>query len=72
MHVLAFVGGAPRGSFQRLENDFATYYPLLKKLIKDYQLSGIAPDVEELTSNAAINRLIDSLRAAFGAGFCPG
>ena len=69
MHVLAFVGGAPRGSFQRLENDFATYYPLLKKLIKDHQLSGIDPDVEELMSNAAINRLIDSLRADFGAGF---
>jgi chitinase len=69
VHVLAFVGGAAQGSFQRLENEFTTYYPLLKKLIQDYQLSGIDLDVEERMSNGAMNRLIDALRTDFGANF---
>ncbi|SEP52207.1 Glycosyl hydrolases family 18 [Amycolatopsis saalfeldensis] len=69
VHTLAFVGGAAQGSFQKLENDFDTYYPVLRKLIQDYSLSGIDLDVEEHMSNAAMNRLIDALRADFGADF---
>ncbi|MDT8910656.1 glycosyl hydrolase family 18 protein [Amycolatopsis sp. PS_44_ISF1] len=67
--TLAFLGGAAQGSFQRLENDFGTYYPLLRGLIEDHSLSGLDLDVEEHLSNAAANRLIDALRADFGAGF---
>ncbi|WP_033290040.1 glycosyl hydrolase family 18 protein [Amycolatopsis jejuensis] len=69
VHVLAFVGGAAKGSFQRLENDFDTYYPLLRQLIRDHSLSGIDLDVEEKMSNDALNRLIDALRTDFGQDF---
>ncbi|WP_344863226.1 glycosyl hydrolase family 18 protein [Amycolatopsis ultiminotia] len=69
VHALAFVGGAAAGSFERLENDFDTYYPLLRQLIKDHSLSGIDLDIEEQMSNDALNRLIDALRADFGQDF---
>ncbi|MCR6487002.1 glycosyl hydrolase family 18 protein [Amycolatopsis sp. OK19-0408] len=69
VHVLAFVGGAAAGSFQRLETQFDTYYPLLRNLIRTYSLSGIDLDVEEHMSNAALNKLIDALRADFGSSF---
>ncbi len=69
VHVLAFVGGAAAGSFQRLETQFDTYYPLLRNLIRTYSLSGIDLDVEEHMSNAALNKVIDALRADFGSSF---
>ena len=69
VHVLAFVGGAAQGSFRNLQNDFDTYYPLLRDLISTYQLSGIDLDVEEPMSNDAMNRLIDALHGDFGDGF---
>src|SRR3954471_1283362 len=69
VHVLAFVGGAAAGSFQRLETQFDTYYPLLRNLIRTYSLSGIDLDVEEHMSNGALNKLIDALRADFGSSF---
>ena len=69
VHVLAFVGGAAAGSFQRLETQFGTYYPLLRNLIRTYSLSGIDLDIEEHMSNAALNKLIDALRTDFGSSF---
>lgn len=69
VHALAFVGGAAKGSFQRLEQDFDTYYPLLRNLIRDHSLSGIDLDVEEQMSNDALNRVIDALRGDFGPDF---
>ncbi|WP_406639587.1 glycosyl hydrolase family 18 protein [Amycolatopsis sp. WGS_07] len=69
VHALAFVGGAAKGSFQRLEQDFDTYYPLLRNLIRDHSLSGIDLDVEEQMSNDALNRVIDALRTDFGPDF---
>jgi glycosyl hydrolase family 18 (putative chitinase) len=69
VHVLAFVGGAAAGSFQRLETQFDTYYPLLRNLIRTYSLSGIDLDIEEHMSNGALNKLIDALRADFGSSF---
>ncbi|MGW5715998.1 glycosyl hydrolase family 18 protein [Amycolatopsis sp. NPDC003865] len=69
VHVLAFVGGAAAGSFQRLETQFDTYYPLLRNLIRTYSLSGIDLDVEEHMSNTALNKVIDALRADFGSSF---
>ncbi|MFK4090866.1 discoidin domain-containing protein [Kribbella sp. NPDC020789] len=67
--VSAFVGGAAQGSFQRLDTDFATYYPRLKNLVTTYGLDGLDLDVEESMSQAGINRLIDQLTADFGTGF---
>src|SRR5437763_4173467 len=69
VHTLAFVGGAAQGSFQRLETDFATYYPLLRNLVRTYSLSGLDLDIEEHMSNAAVNRVIDALQADFGSSF---
>lgn len=67
--VLAFVGGAAPGSFNRLEHQFDTYYPLLRDFLKKYDMSGVDLDVEEPMSNNAMIRLIDALRADFGSNF---
>ena len=69
VHVSAMVGGAAQGTFQRLQNEFETYYPRLKNVITTYGLDGVDLDVEETMSQAAINRLIDQLVADFGDGF---
>ncbi|WP_025359863.1 glycosyl hydrolase family 18 protein [Kutzneria albida] len=69
VHVLAMVGGAAQGSFQRLDKDFGTYYPLLKNLINRYHLNGVDLDVEENMSLAGMERLVDQLRTDFGSGF---
>ena len=69
VHVEAFVGGAAAGSFQRLDTDFNTYYPLLKNLVSTYHLDGLDLDVEESMSLAGIERVIDQLHADFGPNF---
>jgi hypothetical protein len=69
VRVTAMVGGAAQGSFQRLDTQFDTYYPLLKNVITTYRLDGVDLDVEESMSLAGMERLIDQLRADFGAGF---
>jgi chitinase len=69
VRVTAMVGGAAQGSFQRLDTQFDTYYPLLKSVITTYGLDGVDLDVEEIMSLAGMERLIDKLRADFGAGF---
>ncbi|WP_405652256.1 glycosyl hydrolase family 18 protein [Streptomyces sp. RK9] len=69
VHVLAMVGGAAPGSFTRLDNEFDTYYPLLRDFIRRYGLDGVDLDVEERMSLAGIVRVIDALRADFGPGF---
>jgi len=69
VRVTAMVGGAAQGSFQRLDTQFSTYYPLLKNVITTYKLDGVDLDVEESMSLAGMERLIDALRADFGAGF---
>jgi chitinase len=69
VRVNAFIGGAAAGSFQRLDTDFATYYPLVKNLITTYHLDGVDLDVEESMSLTGIERLIDQLRTDFGTSF---
>lgn len=69
VNVLAFVGGAAQGTFQRLDTQFDTYYPKLKNLVTTYGLDGLDLDVEENMSQAGINRLIDQLTTDFGTGF---
>jgi hypothetical protein len=69
VHVLVMVGGAAPGSFRRLDRDFATYYPLLRNVIRTYHLDGVDLDVEESMSLAGMERLIDTLKADFGTGF---
>ncbi|MGW5018557.1 glycosyl hydrolase family 18 protein [Streptomyces cacaoi] len=67
--VLAMVGGAAQGSFTRLDNEFDTYYPLLRDFLREYRLDGADLDVEEDMSQEGITRLVDALRADFGDGF---
>lgn len=69
VHLLAMVGGAAPGSFTRLDEEFDTYYPLLRDFIRQYGLDGVDLDVEEDMSLAGIERVISALRADFGAGF---
>lgn len=69
VRVLGMVGGAAQGSFQRLDTDFTTYYPVLKNIINTYHLDGVDLDVEESMSLAGMQRLITSLRADYGPAF---
>lgn len=69
VRVLGMVGGAAQGSFQKLDTNFATYYPVLKNIITTYHLDGVDLDVEEYMSLAGMERLITSLRADFGTNF---
>jgi chitinase len=69
VRVEVMVGGAAQGSFQRLDTDFAGYYPLLRNVISTYGLDGVDLDVEESMSLAGIERVVDALRADFGSGF---
>lgn len=69
VRVLGMVGGAAQGSFQRLDTDFNTYYPVLKNIINTYRLDGVDLDVEEYMSLAGMERLIRSLRADYGQNF---
>ncbi|KOV82719.1 glycosyl hydrolase family 18 protein [Nocardia sp. NRRL S-836] len=69
VNVIGMVGGAAPGSFQRLDTRFSEYYPLLRDTIRTYKLNGVDLDVEEQMSIAGIRRVIDALKADFGAGF---
>ncbi|TKA77070.1 hypothetical protein B0A49_03431 [Cryomyces minteri] len=71
--VLGMLGGAAKGTFARLDTEnadlFNAYYAPLRALIRARRLDGLDLDVEEPMSLAGIIRLIDRLRADFGAGF---
>lgn len=70
--VLGMLGGAAKGSFTRLDlddNTFEEYYIPLRDLIRERGLDGLDLDVEEPMTLAGVIRLIDRLKADFGAGF---
>ena len=70
--VLGLLGGAARGSFQRLDGsdtEFEAYYAPLKGLIRERGLNGLDLDVEEEMSLQGVIRLIDRLKADFGSEF---
>jgi chitinase len=67
--VEAMVGGAAAGSFQLLDTQFDTYYPLLKNFLTTYGLDGVDLDVEENMSQAGIEKVITSLHNDFGPSF---
>lgn len=69
VQVLGMVGGAAHGSFQRLDTEFDTYYPLLKDFLSTRGLDGVDLNVEEEMSQQGIQRLITALRADFGPDF---
>ena len=70
--VLGMLGGAAKGSYQRLDGPeimFEMYYAPLRDLIRSRGLDGLDLDVEEPMSLAGVVRLIDRLRADFGPNF---
>ncbi|ATY61890.1 chitinase 3 [Cordyceps militaris] len=79
VRVLALLGGAAKGTYQRLDGSpdddaaelarFERYYAPLRDLVRARALDGLDLDVEEDMSLAGIVRLIDRLRADFGPDF---
>lgn len=70
--VLAMLGGAAQGSFERLDRsdgEFERFYPPLRDVLRSHGLDGVDLDVEEDMSLAGIIRLIDRLKADFGDCF---
>lgn len=70
--VMGMLGGAAKGSYERLDGDdaqFERYYLPLKALIAFRGLDGLDLDVEEEMSLAGVIRLIDRLRADFDKDF---
>ncbi|KAH7119676.1 glycoside hydrolase superfamily [Dendryphion nanum] len=70
--VLGMLGGAAKGSFERLsghEENFEAYYNPLKTIIQQHAFDGLDLDIEEEIPLAAATRLIHRLRADFGPAF---
>lgn len=71
--VLGMLGGAAKGTFARLDGDnaarFESFYVPIRDIIRHHRLDGVDLDVEEEMSINGIVRLIDRLRADFGASF---
>ncbi|KAG9816669.1 family 18 chitinase glycoside hydrolase, partial [Aureobasidium melanogenum] len=71
--VLGMLGGAAKGSFERLDGPddqkFEDYYKPLHALISKHRLSGLDLDIEEHMTLPGVIRLIDRLRADFGPAF---
>ncbi|PGH27190.1 hypothetical protein AJ80_01147 [Polytolypa hystricis UAMH7299] len=70
--VLGMLGGAAKGSFERLdksEGEFEMYYGPLRDMIRTHGLDGLDLDVEEEMSLPGIIRLIDRLKSDFGNEF---
>lgn len=70
--VSGMLGGAARGSFEKLDGSdftFEAYYIPLRDMIRQYAFDGLDLDVEEDMSLDGIIRLIDRLKADFGDSF---
>lgn len=71
--ILAMLGGAAKGSYERLDGDdttrFEAYYAPLRDLLRRHKFDGLDLDIEEPASLPGTIRLIDRLRVDFGANF---
>lgn len=70
--VLGMLGGAAKGSFEKLGGDdesFEAYYTPLAALIRRYALCGLDLDIEEAVPLSTPTRLISRLRTDFGPNF---
>jgi len=63
------LGGAAPGTFRNLFAHFDTFYPLLKKTLKEHQLDGLDIDVEEAITLAQVEMLITRVHDDFGKSF---
>lgn len=72
VRVLGMLGGAAKGSFERLDKsnaEFELYYQPLRDMVRQHGLDGLDLDVEEEMSLAGVIRLVDRLKADFGQSF---
>ncbi|KAE9971435.1 hypothetical protein BLS_004433 [Venturia inaequalis] len=67
--VMGMLGGAAKGSYEKLERNFEPYYAVLSTLIRKRSLQGLDLDVEEPTKLSTIQKLITRLKADFGSTF---
>ncbi|QDS72125.1 hypothetical protein FKW77_003860 [Venturia effusa] len=67
--VMGMLGGAAKGSYQRLERNFEPYYAVLATLIRKRSLQGLDLDVEEPTRLSTVQKLITRLKSDFGSTF---
>lgn len=69
VRVSPFVGGAAQGTYERIEQDYDTYYPVLRDFLAEYNVDGVDLDIEEPFSFDVTVQLIEDLRADFGEDF---
>ena len=71
--VLGMLGGAAKGSFERLDGHdlqrFESYYVPLRDTMRAHNFDGLDLDVEENMNLDGTIRLIDRLRTDFGSSF---
>ena len=67
--VMGMLGGAARGTYERLEVSFDEFYPPLREKLRETNLDGIDLDIEEPVSHDAVEELIRQLRHDFGNDF---
>ncbi|KAK3674033.1 hypothetical protein LTR78_006236 [Recurvomyces mirabilis] len=71
--VLCMLGGAAKGSFERLDSEdtarFEAYYAPFRDMLRKHSFDGVDLDIEEPTTMDGCIRLIDRLRADFGPTF---
>ena len=67
--ITAMIGGAG-GAYEKLFSDFDTFYPLLKKFLKEKNyITGVDLDIEENVSIDNVKKLINRLIDDFGEDF---
>ena len=62
------VGGAG-GAFSTLFDNFDTYYPMLRDMLKSYCFNGIDLDIEELVDIHNVKKLINQIKKDFKDDF---
>ncbi|MCJ1333704.1 hypothetical protein MMC10_010404 [Thelotrema lepadinum] len=67
--VMASIGGAGNRIFQKLDQDFNTYYPLLRTATKTLALDGLDLDIEVPVPLNSTLHLLRSFNADFGPNF---
>jgi Glycosyl hydrolases family 18 len=67
--VRMMLGGAAQGSYANLFSHWTTFYPILKRTLKHYQLDGIDMDIEEQVTLADAQKLVAQLNQDFSKQF---
>uniref|UniRef100_UPI00293D4BCB glycosyl hydrolase family 18 protein n=1 Tax=Janthinobacterium sp. TaxID=1871054 RepID=UPI00293D4BCB len=68
VRVHAVLGGA-RAAYTTLFEDYETFYPLWRALLREFRFDGVDLGIEEVVAQDDVERLIDDLRRDFPPGF---